>query len=389
MRIHRTVIVAVGIAGALSGCKKTVGDKEPNVVRPEKYKAQEELSKELTAENEELSKTVSDSAKALSEHERKSASASAGFAPLEELKALSELAASQDNKSSAQNSDLVDKIAAVEKQSSAIPAEETKVTVPANENTNAGLNTINSHGSVSNLDEELSKTVSDSAKALSELERNDASASVGFAKLEELKATSELAAGQDDKSSAQYSDFVDRIAALEKTHAVILAMAEKEPLTAEYLRNFARLDLATLRDETSLICAGVLESPSKLTPLNTLVAAFDQYEEIAGLLGNPSEKSIEMQQAIDEFASCIEDLIALLDLTVEEKAVIGAILNKAFIHALSIVDSTENFIAVYRPHLVPSYAGVNRTPEKGGSMPYSKSYWKRRLTEETLRSKTS
>jgi hypothetical protein len=96
-----------------------------------------------------------------------------------------------------------------------------------------------------------------------------------------------------------------------------------------------------------------------------------------------------MQHAIDEFASGIEHLIALLDLTVEEKAVIGAILNKAFIHALSIVDSTENFIAVNRPHLVPSYAGVNRTPEKGGSMAYPKSYWKRRLTEETLRSKTS
>jgi hypothetical protein len=213
------------------------------------------------------------------------ASAAAGFAPLEkELKARRELPAGQDNKGSAQYSDFVPEIAALEKTHAAIIAEKTKVPVPANGNTNAGLNSINSHGSVSHLDEELSKTVSDSAKALSELERNDASNSVGFATLEKLEATSELAAGQDNKSSAQYSDFVDKIAALEKTHAAILAVAENEPLTAEYLRNFARLDLATLREETSLTCAGVLESPSKLTPLNTLVAAFNQYEEIAGVV---------------------------------------------------------------------------------------------------------
>jgi hypothetical protein len=40
MRINRSVIFAVGIAGALSGFKK--GDKEADVVRREKYKAQKE-----------------------------------------------------------------------------------------------------------------------------------------------------------------------------------------------------------------------------------------------------------------------------------------------------------------------------------------------------------
>jgi hypothetical protein len=39
MRINKSVIFAVGIAGALSGYKK--GEKEPNVGRREKYKAQE------------------------------------------------------------------------------------------------------------------------------------------------------------------------------------------------------------------------------------------------------------------------------------------------------------------------------------------------------------
>jgi hypothetical protein len=365
---------------------KTEGDKEPNVVRPDKYIAQEERLKELTAKNQELSKTVSDYAKALSELKRKDASAAAGFARLEkELKALREFPAGQDNKSSAQYSDFVAEIPALEKTHAATIAEKTKVPVPANGNTNAGLNTINSHGSGSHLDEEQSKTVSDSAKALSELERKDASDSVGFATLEELEATSELAAGQDNKSSAQYSDFVDKIAALEKTHAAILAMAEKEPLTAEYLRNFARLNLATLREETSRTCAGVVESPSKFERLNTVVAAFDLYEEIVGDPGNPSEKSIDMQPYIDEYASAIEPFIATLELTVEEKAVIGAILSKAFIRTLSIIDSTEKFIAVNRPDLVPSYAEVNRTPVNGGSLPYPKSYWMRRLTEETLR----
>ena len=38
MRINRSVIFAVGIAGALSVYKK--GEKEPNVGRREKYKAQ-------------------------------------------------------------------------------------------------------------------------------------------------------------------------------------------------------------------------------------------------------------------------------------------------------------------------------------------------------------
>ena len=114
-----------------------------------------------------MSKTVSDSAKALSELERNDASASVGFAKLEELKVTSELAAGQDDKSSAQYSDFVPEIAALEKTHAAIIAEKTKV--PGN--TNAGLNSIISHGSVSELDEELSKTV---PKALSEHERKDA-----------------------------------------------------------------------------------------------------------------------------------------------------------------------------------------------------------------------
>jgi hypothetical protein len=74
------------------------------------------------------------------------ASAAAGFARLEkELKARRELPAGQDNKGSSHNSDFVPEIAALEKTHAAIIAEKTKVPV------HAGLNQINSHGSVSDL----------------------------------------------------------------------------------------------------------------------------------------------------------------------------------------------------------------------------------------------
>jgi len=342
MRINRTVIVALGIAGALSGCKKTDGEKEPNVVRPEKYKAQEERLKqliatneelrktaserakkykaqeerlkELTAKNEGLRKTVSDSAKALSEQKRKNASATAGFAPLPGAwrEVVSSIRVESDELG---NPVLRVGSQYVQSFSSLTLAVETVLNAPEE-------SLQNDSGSLP------TSLASPLAKAFKSVE------------VETLAILL-----QKDPKSVEGNTL---------PQAVMDFAADAQ--TAEEVREIARFAIATIRAEVLLTIAGVLKRSSKVEALGILVAAIEEgdVEKVSRLLGNPSEQSIEMQ-AIGALASGLEQgnsgqskvetLMAKLELTVQERALIDATLNRAFRTVSSIVESTREFIA--------------------------------------------
>ena len=101
--------------------------------------------------------------------------------------------------------------------------------------------------------------------------------------------------------------------------------------------------------------AGVLKRSSKVEALGIFVAAIEggEVEDVSGLLGNPSEQSIEMQ-AIGALASGLEQgrsgqskvetLMAKLELTVQERALINDTVKCFFTTVFSIVEMTKKFI---------------------------------------------
>ena len=75
-----------------------------------------------------------------------------------------------------------------------------------------------------------------------------------------------------------------------------------EAQTAEETRCIAHVAIETVRAQVLHTIAGVLKRSSKVEALGIFVAAIEvgEVEDVSGLLGNPSEQSIEMQAIVLE-----------------------------------------------------------------------------------------
>jgi hypothetical protein len=121
--------------------------------------------------------------------------------------------------------------------------------------------------------------------------------------------------------------------------------------TAKEVVSIARDALNTVRAQV----LRVFKLSTKMEALGILVAAIvgQEVEKISGLLSNPSQESCEMQ-AIGALASGLElglprqsevkTLMAKLELTVQERALINETVKFFFTTVFSIVEMTKKFI---------------------------------------------